>query len=669
MPADVQPFQPRGPSAFYGPFTGLNTDVHKRNLAAGEAAECSNVIVRDGRVTHRPGISRLPADPDSDAYLDAFHGIGMRYFDGDADYILAASHNNLVGLRHYDEHYQPALLTLANLVAPFTKCRGAIGRFGQDAYLATYNGVYKFLDALGNRNIEPTGLVAPIDPSVAVDVGTTGNLTGTLEFWMARYNAFTGVESNATYAGSGTATADWASCTLNAVLTDYPDKATHIRIYASRADGYGFPGLLAEVEIEGSMTGAAFVYTIGKPALGNEQNGGATYAIADDDTNINYVPCTQNDPPPVDTIDIAFWRNRMIYLTASGRIYFSQSVEELQGHVEHVGTLNYRTVPQGDKPVALRVYRDSLYVWTSRRVYRISGEFNSATNAQVVLGTLADEIVSTDAIELVEGTAGCVAPRAIISADTPAGEVVFYPGPAHIYAFDGVNAVAITDRKIQTRYRDRLAAATDGIVTAAHYKRDGLILFCFQDESVLAYDYTAGGWVEWLADHSRRFGPMCPRSINGTASDDAVFLQSNTTATHLFQMQLRAFDSDRLGTDITTSSAPFAASWTGPDLNMGYPHREKLYVFLQAFFTSFSTYGNGKVAAYGRRNGNSSEQYPVHATEATKWDQDISEGVDVIERMGFAGRSLQPHFELSRATSEVSELLGYGVEFTVMGRR
>lgn len=670
MPADVQPFQPRGPRLFYGPFLGLNTDVHARSLSAGEAAECSNVIVRDGRVTHRPGIARLTAEADVDAYLDDFHGIGMRYIDGDADYIVAVAKDSKVGLRHYDEHYQPTVFSLAHLAEPFTKCRGAIGRFGQDAYIATDLGVYKFIDAMGNRNIERAGLAAPA-AVFAVNAATTGNLTGTLECWVSRYNAFTGVESNATYAGSGSATGDHATITCLNALTAYDDLATHFRIYLSRADGYGFPGLIAEIEIAASMTGTSFVYTVGNPSGGNEQNGGATYAVADDDTNINYVPCTQNDPPPTDTIDMVFWRNRMIYLTASGRICFSQSVEELQGHVEHVGALSYRTVPQGERPVALWVFDEQLYVFTSRRIHRISGEFNSATNAQVVLGVLADEVVSTDAIDKVSGTAGCVSAQGIVEVETDSGNLLVYPGATHVYGFNGTASRALTKRRIQTRYKTRRAAATDKVITAAHYKRESLVLFCFQDVCVLAYDYTTGEWVEWMVGHTRKFGPMCSRSINGTTDDDAILLQSNSAATHLFRMQFRAFDGDQLGYDDVSgaSGLPFEATWTGPDLNMGYPHREKLFVFVQAFFTSFSTFDGGKVAIYGRRNGNSSEQYPVHATDLTKWDQDLTDGVDVVERIGFAGRSLQPHFEFSRVIGERSELLGYGVEYTVIGRQ
>lgn len=669
MPADVQPFQPRGPSAFGGPFLGLNTDIDKRALAAGYATDAPNCLVRDGVVTHRPGIAALAAAvDDSNIYLDDFHGLELRYVDGDVDYIVASSTTSKVGLRAYDEHFQPAALGLANLVAPFTKCRGAIGRFGQDVYLATDLGVYKYLDVLGNRNVEPAGLAPPGDTTPTSAENGAGNLYGDLTFWASRYNANTGVESNAVQCG-----AELTGVSAKQVLIDIDNlnqdrgHATHIRIYMQRADGFGFPGLIAEVEITAAFE-TNFQYNVGSAAAGNETNGGSSYAAADDDTNILYAPPSQNDPPPTDTIAFAFWGNRMIYLTSAGRIYFSQSVEELQGHVEHVGALSYRTIPLGEKPVALHVYDGNLYVFTDKRVHRISGEFNSRTNAQVVLGTLPDDVVSTDAIDKINGTAGCVSRQSIVEADTERGGMVYYAGSEHLYEFDGIQSRPITERLIQRRYRTRIAATDDKLVSSGHYKREGLILFCLHDVCVLAFDYATGQWAEWLYGHLRRFGPMCPRTINGDTGDDAIFLQNRGVGGYGFH--IRVFDSDTLGyDDLVSSFQPFAASWTCPDLNMGYPHREKLYHFVQGFFDTNASYTNGKVAAYVLRNGSSSEAYPVHASEATKWDQDIADGVDVIERLGFWARSCQPKFEFSQVSGEVSVLRGYGLEYTITGRR
>jgi hypothetical protein len=672
MPADVQPFSLRGPRTFYGPFAGYQPDINPRMLAPGAAADCNNVVVRKGRVTHRPGIQPIVPDT-SQNHLNDYDALALRYMDGDADYIISVAERDSVGLQHYDEHYEPASLGKALVRHPFGAAYGVIGRWGMDAYLVTADGPYRFVDGLHNREVQPAGM-QPFDTTVGAATvaasASAGDMTGDLTVWVSRYNALLGVESNALELGTVTSVAAKQLDIDIANPHGYRTHATHVRIYLSRADGYGFPGLIAEVELPDPDSGSDFAYALGDPAVGNEQNGGSTYATADDDTNINYAPPSQNGVPPVNATCFAYHQARGWWGTDDGRIYFSQSVDELQGHVEHVAALSYRTVPRNERIVALVPYQEGLYVFTQRRVYRISGQVNSATNAQRVQGTLDDAIASTDAIDEVEGSVGCISPQSVIRANTPRGERIYFAGPGHAYEFDGITCRPISENRVETEYDRLCGLSRSGIVSAAHQREDDLIVFCFTDAACLCYDVVTGEWVRWLNEYPKDFGPVATRAINRVTRDDVIALQRRlgAAATTNRVYTLRFFDSSAWYDSFDGSVQPFLAYWTGPDLTMGRPERDKTFVYLHAFFTPQPDDFAGKVRAQVYRNGQSDELLPELGV-GDGWDQDVLGDVEVVERLGFRARSAQPHFELARTLIGRSELLGYGLEYTVVGRR
>jgi hypothetical protein len=644
------------------------------------------VVVRDGAVTHRPGLDALVAENLDTRLEDSFRGRDLRYFDGEVDYALMTGDSGRVGLWHYDEDYQPDALGDAMIDPAFGDARGPIGRWGMDAYVCSELGPYRFLDALGNRELVRAGL-EPFDADVGAmtaAVGSAGNLTGDVTIYASRYNALLGIESNAVEIDTLTVTADQIDIDI-ANPHDYTTRATHARIYAARADGYGFAGLIAEVELPHPDSGSDFAYSLGDSAVGNEQNGGSTYDPADDDTNINYAPPTQNGLPPTNATCFLYHQSRGFWGTEDGRIWFSQSVDELQGHVEHVAALSYRTVPRNERIVAMAVLYDSIYIWTDRQIYRLSGQVNSVTNLQRNLGTLDDEIVSTDIIEPVEGTVGCVSPQSVVAANTPKGERIAFAGPEHAYIFDGAAAVPITDGLIQSDYNRLRALARSGIISGAHHKADNLIVFSFAGAAILAYDYVTGQWVRWFEGALFPVGPVSTRAINRIEADDMVALVGDirTVGGNLQVMDnppyaLRFADQDEVEDLlwfnneqmqlVTRAGLRFAPTWLGPDLIMGRPDRLKRFGYLQAYFDTHPNDATGKVKAYAYLNGqNSGDPIP---NPAPQWGQNAVHSQNIVQRLGVRGLSIQPKFELSAQDgAERSGLLGYGFEYGIVGRR
>jgi hypothetical protein len=163
---------------------------------------------------------------------------------------------------------------------------------------------------------------------------------------------------------------------------------------------------------------------------------------------------------------------------------------------------------------------------------------------------------------------------------------------------------------------------------------------------------------------------VATRAINRVTRDDVIALQRRlpAAATTNRVYTLRFFDSSVWYDSFDGSVQPFLAYWTGPDLTMGRPERDKTFVYLHAFFTPQPDDFAGKVRAQVYRNGQSDELLPELGV-GDGWDQDVLGDVEVVERLGFRARSAQPHFELARTLIGRSELLGYGLEYTVVGRR
>lgn len=645
---------------FRGPFEGVLSEAHPRNVGPAFASDCDNCLFRYGDVRKRPGMNEAPGGgtipPD----------VRMaRYVAGPTDYAIALAEDGAY-LQRWTPDLQPGVWTKLFSDLPYGLIEeGSIGRYASDAYVPTRDAMMKYRNRLDNLILEAAGL-APFTESLHNPTMASGGsavyLHGTCRFYVSRYNANTDVESNATQcftsgdAETLTLTANHVTITITGLASKPVGNATHVRVYQSRENGLGYAGLIAQVPLD-EENESTFTYNVG--AIDTERNGGSTYAISADDTDYNYAPPTMNGVPPA-AVAMVYHDSRMYYATADGRVWFSQSVNELQGNVEHVGDFSYRNLLPGDRPVGMIEYRDSVYVFGRNVIYRWSGTVNSLTNLDANLGVLSDEIESTDIFEPVEGTVGSVSAASIIEIDSPGGGMVYFCGPKDSYRFDGLNAVPIGER-IRKEYQARLASVGRGGISAAHYSSLNLIVWCFKDNGCFAYDYATGRWSFWdsfyvlVETAASSLGPVITRSVH--ESDQAVpLIFRSDSYTGPDDMRCFLFDEDLVQDD----SVNLAATWTGGMLDLGAPAVDKLVHSLLGYF-EYQT--DDSVEMYVRLNGDPAQQVP--AVPRT-WVQTFFRQVDAEQRIGAFVKTVQPVFELALLAPSV--LTGYTIEAESVGR-
>lgn len=654
---------------FHGPFRGLVTDVHPRNLLLSQAADCDNVVCPDGHVTQRPGLSEsCGGGTVSNAKLKT-----VAYVGSITDYAVATGMDGEAFVQSYDEDQQQWKWAKATLTPPVIRWLPGWARYNKDSYFPSDTGPYVYRNGLDNLRLIAAGmeafdlkqLASPTSDNCLMADATSGSgISGTVRFWVSRYNAKFDIESNAvqckTSGGAETLamTDNEVTVTVTDVRGTLRGVATHVRIYQSRADGRGFPGLIAEIPLsEGATT---FAYNVG---VSSEDNGGATYDMAVDTTNYLYGPPSQNSLPPSNTTAMAYFQERMFYGTDRGLVYYSQSADELQGHVESVSATSFFALPLNEKVVAMKVYKDALYIFTNRQIHRHTGLVNSLTNAQVVQGTLADEIVDTGFTEDVEGTVGCVSVDSVIEAETAGGSYLFFAGPAHFYQFNGDNATPITENVIQSTYKALFDAVGTNGISAAHYKELNLIVFAFKDSDMLSYDYMRREWTRWAAleDASGTLtvkGPVTTRSLHhGYRSDEPLVFRQDSFASSVLH---RSFVMD--STIVTDDDVNLTAYWIGPNTDAGAPTVAKRWSYMHAYLSDES---GGTMTIKTFRNGDSSAQVP--ATPKSFDQNKFNDVYDPIERLGYRSMSVQPRFDFSGGSR--TKLIGYALGGTKASRR
>ncbi len=646
----------RATLSFPGPFLGLNTQAMARNLAPAYCSDCDNVVFRDGHIETRPGMVEFCGEGDIvDSGL-----LSVKYVDDNTDYAIASGSEGIY-LQAYDHDFQPGKWTPAILPSGYIPGSGAIARRKNDSYVATGDGVMAYRDRMDNRVVEYAGMQPYTeldhDPTMA-DTGSGTGINGTVEFWVSRYNSDADLESNAvrclTSGDSETLSMSNQEVTIslsNIAGLSYRTYATHVRVYQRRSDGQF--GLFAEIPVDESSD--SFSYSLG---AAGEQNGGSTYSIAADDTNNIYGPPTQNGVPPQNVQAMVYHDGRMFYLEGD-KLWYSQSIDELQGHPESIAATSYLTLR--DDGVGLLVYRESLYIWTKRQVLRMSGFVNSLTNAQVANGTLFDEIGFTAFVESVEGVPGCISRDSIVEGDTGSGGIVFYAGPANLYRFDGVNASPVSDNTVQNKHLEWVSA--DG-VSSAHYHELNLVVFCYKNQGILAYDYIRRTWTKWeslldkYAVTSSVIGPMSTRSIHGTAPNDPyLMLQNSGNGDLVYGGSVFDF------TLYYDHGFSIPATWTGPEIDLGERVRRKRFDHLDVEIDTTGVTG-GVVRAWVFVNGDTTKQIPASIFGFT---MDQADEGQFTHRLGFRGHSAQPKFRLDN--DQKTRIIGYGLNASLVGRR
>jgi len=646
------------PHDYDGPFfRGVNTQMNPRNLPPGYCADCDNIVVRDGHVTQRPGLS------ESDG---AGHIIGdvlsMRYVSGDVDYAIALTKTK-VFFQPWSPDLDPAAWTEAISVRPFLKGSGALYDYGGDTYVSTDLRNYVYRNKLDNAHLSDVGMeaftTATHAPTCSAVAGGNNDMDGAaVTVYVSRYNSDTDVESDAIECTGSPLDMSAGGKALRVAVTgvvhdDLIGEATHYRIYNGRADGMGYEGLLATIAFD-EENQTSFSYDAGVAASGDEGNGGATWAEADDTTNYNYGPCTMNGiPPQADAF--CYHDARMYYLTGA-LLYFSQSVEELQGHVEHVASTSFRSLPAGENGLALQEYRDALFIFSDKQIHRLAGNVNSLTNVQVVLGTDEMDITSSDWLEPVEGTHGCISRDSLIEVDTANGNMILYAGQDNIYRFDGVNSVSIGDA-IQNTYLSWVAGLNRHEISAAYYKDLRLVLFAFKDTGIMGWDTATGDWVFWKtfpmdSGNADTIGPCCTRSVHAKGSP-GIFLLREKSSTDEDSISLKgsltAYDD---------GGNNFAASWEGP-YHDGQTAVQKRWDWMRASFLKNGS--GGTVGAYSRIDGDSDKPVPATANQMA-FPQEHFDEAPVIVRLGYRSNAMQPVFTLAEGYQ--SKLVGYALEGT-----
>lgn len=688
---------------------GLNNEADARNVTPQHAADLDNVIIRDGHVTHRPALEMADQALEDIANSTVSRWIfGLLYVGQDVDYVVATGYDDLAESRvyvlRYDDDYQLSGWSNATLERYRTD-RNAWSLFEYlgDVYLSGSETNFVIRGSyLGRVDPEQCGMSA-LDLDQVTDAGNdhfdkggngAGEMWGEIQFWVSRYNHVLDLESNAVRL--------WCDGTNKQLLSDSVTAkqftitfdnighegrigcATHYRIYQTREDGQPAPGLIAEVEVD-EENDSTFSYTVG--ATGAEENNGeATYAEGSDDTSYEYAPPSMNHIPPAAT-DFGFWDGRMFYGTSQGFVYFSQNVEELQGHVEGVGEFSFRKVPNNDRVVGMRVFNDFLYIWGRKKIYRMSGSVNSLTNRGAALGQLEDDIDSTDVVDNVENSVGSVSSHAIIEVETASGSRIFFPGPNNIYSFDGTNTIPLTATKVQKEYLDRLADVERDQIHASHYARLNLVVFSFFRRGIMAYDYIRREWVKWdnfgakttLVDN---LGACCTRSVHSEDPDIPLILApvDNDEADDHLKTFTEESDPDTdvhiikdAGYDASGNAwtKAYGAHWMGPELELQAPARRKRGDYLKGMF-KFST--GGQVQVYCFRNGFTAvvaapeelgTQFPQTPED---WDQDELADTYPTVRLGIRAQAIQPRFDLDDSGYR-SVLLGYALEGSQSGRR
>lgn len=651
---DTEVLMPRRAAAnlyFDGPFAGFASDVHPQNLPMGVAVSCDNCHSRNGDLRARPGTCEAPGGGDVTA---ASGLLSMRYQGSDRDYVIATAEGRAF-LQRYNALMQMEPWTQMTPPRKLPSGSGAIERFGRVSYLSFGDGVYKYRGELDVVALEDAGMEALDTGLQAINVtnsGASGFFWDNIDVWVSRYNSVTGVESNAVLGGSLTSlSARKVQVEITNMDVDLRGDATHIRIYQSRNTGRGYPGLIAEVEIDAHLSGTTFTYE-----MATENNGGSTYALATDDTSYAAVAPQQNGVPPA-ALDIALHDGRMFYATEGGVIRFSQSITETQGGVEAVAALSERVVPRNEEIVALRSYQDALYVFTGKQVYRFSGVIASLTNEQVVLGSDVFDDPSTDVREGIENSAGCVSRDSIIEIDTPEGSLLFYAGPDNLMVFNGASAAPITIGVCQDLYRSRLLAAGTGHISACHHAESNLIIWCFRNVGCIAYDYFKREF--WLfdsfqmngSDQADCFGPIATRNVHNRETSQALLARQKDGT--LSDYQFYVFDINQADDD----GHAFPITWTGPQIDGQLPQIEKRWHYVVADFASQLS---GSVTVEVRLNGDSSKIFSK-TFDQTK----ITSRTPPRKGLHARARHMQPVFTLAGN----SRLLGYGFHVNPVGRR
>lgn len=642
--------------AFNGPFVGLSKDLDPKNIGPGHAADMDNCHTKNGDVRARPGLCRVAGEGELTERIKS-----LRYVGSSRDYIIATAESS-VWIQPYDENLQPTQWTTLLAESQLATGSGAIvdvpeAGFGFDriCYIAYGQKVYKFLGKLGDLSLKEAGMEGfdPDQQGISASDDTSGNFHDDVTIYVSRYNPATGVESVAVQLD---ALSSLSSATIEVEITNMglslTGDATHVRIYGKRNTGRGTPGLIAEAEIDLFTTAGTFTYPI--PATFD--NGGATYSLAADDTNYALVPCTQNGVPP-ESVDMEYHQGRMFYLTSDRKVYVSQSIDEIQGGVEAVSADGFRVIDGSGRMVALKQFRDALYVFTSDSVYRISGTVATLTNEQVVFGSDAFDDPSNDVIEKLEGAAGCVGRDSIIEVDTPQGNFLMYAGRSHIYIFDGVNAYPISLNTVQAEYVSRMSAAGRDGISAAQHTELNCVVFCFKDVGLLVYDYVSKAWWAWdtivdpLGAASTEFGPVATRSIRQVSAADCIILRQDGSGEYRCCFFTSVKEDDEGQT--------FTPTWTGPNFDYQVRERKKNWLYLSADFRKQST---GTVTLAAHISGDSSLQVPA---TPISWPQNKMDVARPKVRIGARAYTAQPVFTLAGN----SVMTGYVFEATPVGRR
>lgn len=676
--------------AFRGPFGGLSSEADPRNVAVGDAVDMDNCMTRDGHLTQRPGLVDPPCfgggvfDP-GEAEMRS-----VGYVGGDVDYVTAIA-EDAIWMQSFRADFLPD--EWGRPVSRYDLSGGEKAIFSHlgDTYFATGGRNVVYRNVLESRRLTDCGMDA-IDLDAVTsysfdETATSGNVpTGkTFECWVSRYNAKFRIESNATRVGEVTTT---GQCELEVEIVDIPTtmvgEATHYRIYLQRADGIGYPGLIATVEFDESD--GTFNYVIGDTDVGNELVGGSdgadtTYSEGDDDANYEYAPPTMNGVPPA-AVDFAYWRGRMFYLTADGRIYFSQNVDELQGGLEAVPATSYRQLPFNDRGVAIKLYRDSLCIFGASKVYRLTGSVNSLTNRQVVLGVLDDEIVQTDVLDDIENSVGCISRDSIVEVLMPtSGSVLIFASADGVYRFDGVSSTPLTLGRIQKEY---VAILTEygNRVSAGHYQVGHLVVLCFVPNrnqqyrfSVLAYDYVAGNWLKWSTYYTSStegveatcpfMGPLCTMAPSGSGASLCYVIRSarDTGVANSTRRLGAVFDLDAVS-DVQYGVSPTSipCEWLGPNTDLGYAGRQKRVEYFKSFFEKTDSESDGYIQPQVHPNGDSG--YPIPGSPKF-WS---TRGGTL--RIGGRFETVQPYWIfVSQSKTTRMKIFGYAFDGRVVGMR
>jgi hypothetical protein len=662
-------------------FAGLASDMRPRQIPTAGATDCDSVVIVKGTLRLRP----------STVFLNGGGSVGpeiksLFHACGEVDYVVALERKS-AWVKKWSQDLDLREWGRAPLETAIDLRVGSMMQYNDDVYIASAEGVRVIRWWMDSIAVLEVGMEALDGTKTTLSVAkdsTAGYLPNAKTFtvWASRYNARTGAESNATEIGS--ATTDANSQSLKITIGDgtlpyndaaYVGTATHFRLYVSRADGLGYPGLIAEIHVDPQQDtiidyylAATVLAGYGGETIGSADGIVATYSEAEDDTDVSYAPPTMHGLPPI-CVGMCFWRDRMFYLTEDGLIYFSQSIEDLQGHVEYVAADSYRALPEGEKAVAIKVYRDTLYVFTTERIYRLAGSVNSLTDAQVVAGTTSAEILSTDILDGLEDAVGCASNHGVVIVDSDAGSMCFYAGINGLYRFDGERATPMC-KYVSDEWRSRYATSGFNNVFLAHHASLDLIVCMFRDLGAMVYNYMEDCWTQWdgyqqpgSPNPLYKLGPVCTRNTHKVRGDECIWAHGLYLESYYQNQSSVVYFDDDVYTDQGALAATIG-TWTGPRISMGQQGRRKRFVYLQAFLEQESAAGSLYVSAYV---DGGTRPVPMF-TSPTGVDLTKQNAYGCRRRLGFYATDIKPYFYLTGTNTNV-RLTGYAVEAELVGRR